>query len=350
MPHPPANHITLESAIELTQQLRRLFAPQTRSLWSRTITEAYRENHWFIPQFIHYALDAWYSALSEDKVEQWLTKYKDALSEPRQPRKIGLILAGNIPLVGLHDILCVLVSGHTALVKPSSKDTRLIKFTVESLHATTPHLRSRLRIVENRLTEFDAIIATGSNATAQIFKQYFSRVPHIIRHSRTSIAVVTPEDDEAVLEALADDVFLYFGLGCRNVSKLYLPENLSLKKVIESFRRYEFLMECEPYRANYEYFYAGYTLNKIPHIATSFFIMKQESNKLFSPVSVVFYEFYQKPDQISTFIQANRKWLQCVVTTNKNLPLSTPPGTSQLPQLWDYPDEVDTMNFLLNLT
>lgn len=348
MTHISTERTTIEGAIEITRYLRQLFSPETRAFWSRVIIDAHRENGWVIPQFVHYALDAWHLCLSEDKVQKWLRRYEEKLAEPRPIRRVGVVLAGNIPLVGLHDVLCVLVSGHTALVKLSQKDTPLMKFVLESVRSAIPWLRDRLYIVE-RLREFDAVIATGSNATALVFRQYFSAVPHIIRHSRTSIAVLLSEDDEAVLRALAEDVFVYFGLGCRNVTKLYLPEGFSVQKVIECFRGYEFLMECENYRANYEYFYAGYSLNKIPYIDAGFFLLKPEQNRLFSPVSVLFYDTYRSVDQICKVIEANREWLQCVVTTNQNLPLSTPPGTSQLPQLWDYPDHTDTLSFLLNL-
>jgi hypothetical protein len=258
-------------------------------------------------------------------------------------------MAGNIPFVGFSDFISVLVSGNVFLGKLSSKDTLLPKAVAQVLIDIEPHFAERIILTEERLSQFsfDAVIATGSDNTARYFEYYFSKYPNIIRRNRTSVAVLTGHETEKQLQALADDVFLYFGLGCRNVSKIYLPDGFDLNRLFAAFYRYRHLIDYHKYANNYEYNRAIYLLNKEKFYDNGFVLLKQEDLALVSPTAVVYYQFYSKPENVKLYLDSYKDKIQCVVSN-----LTFPGydvvefGKSQRPMLWQYPDGIDVMKFL----
>jgi hypothetical protein len=311
-----------------------------REKWSAAIEQASRENPWFLPTFIHQALDAIAREyLSSDKLHQWTKRYP--LSNNRQPQRIGLIMAGNIPMVGIHDLLCVFLSGHELSIRLSSKDAVLMRFFVQRLIDRNPAY-AHVFTFREQLTDCDAYICTGSAQSAGVFKTYFSKYPNIIRGAKTSVAIITGDETTEELSALADDVFGYFGLGCRNVTKLYIPKDYSLEPLLQAFRKYEFLMEHHRYKNNYDYQLSIALLNRIP-VLTNDSVLLIPSSELFSAIGVIHYETYADKKTLLETLNQSRE-IQCIVG-EEGLPF----GTAQHPQLGDYADGTDTLAFLCGL-
>jgi hypothetical protein len=284
--------------------------------------------------------------LKSDDLAQWLGAY--TLGEANN-KKIGLVLAGNIPLVGFHDVLCVLASGNTALIKASSQDARLIKYVLNLLVEIDGSYADRFSFVE-RLVDFDAIIATGSNNTSRYFEYYFGKVPNIIRKNRNSIALLTGNETTEELHALGHDIFDYYGLGCRNVSKVLVPEGYVFNKFFESIEDFNPIINHHKYNNNYDYNKSIYLVNRDEHLDNGFLLLKQDE-RLVSPLAVLFYGTYSDLTSAEKQLQEQSAQLQCIVSA---APLQTENqvvafGQSQHPQLWDYADNVDTMEFLANL-
>jgi hypothetical protein len=248
-------------------------------------------------------------------------------------------------MVGFHDLLCVLLSGHIALLKLSSDDNVLMPFFIKLLEYYEPEFTKVIQFSEGKLTKFDAVIATGSNNTAAHFKSYFGKYPHIIRKNRTSAAVITGNESTEDLKKLGRDIFLYFGLGCRNVSKLLVPEGYSFDKLFEAVFDYKFVVDNKKYGNNYDYNRTIYLLNLEKFLDNNFLIIKEDKG-LFSPVSVLFYQEFASEKEVKEYIEANKKDLQCIVG---NGPGMIPFGYSQAPVITDYADGVDTLKFLVNL-
>jgi hypothetical protein len=305
-------------------------------------------NPWFIPRFVSHAFRAWSHALEEDKIRKWYERYGLPETLPAQRKKIALVMAGNIPMVGFHDLLCVLASGNHALVKLSSSDDKLIPALARILGELDPGFQERIDFVSDRLTDFDAIIATGSNNTSRYFEYYFGKYPHIIRRNRNGVAVIRGNENDQELEGLADDIFLYFGLGCRSVSKFYIPEGYDIKRIFPVFEKYAFLADLHKYRNNYDYQKSLFLINGTPHYDNGFLLIREDTS-LISPVSVLNTEFYASMDALSVELLSRRDQIQCMVSADDNIPDAVRPGLSQLPELWDYADGVDTMEFLLRL-
>jgi hypothetical protein len=260
-----------------------------------------------------------------------------------------LILAGNIPLVGFHDVLSVLASGHHALIKSSTQDARLIKKVLERLIAIEPAFEGSFTFVE-RLENFDAVIATGSNNTSRYFEYYFGKVPHIIRKNRNSVAVLTGDETTEQLYLLGHDIFDYFGLGCRNVSKLFVPKGYDLIKFFEAIEPYNSIINHHKYNNNYDYNKSIYLVNRDTHLDNSFLLLKEDKS-FTSPLAVLFFEYYEDIESLEELLKQENAHIQCIVS---ELPLNTGNqvvtfGQSQHPQLWDYADGVDTMDFLTKL-
>jgi hypothetical protein len=251
-------------------------------------------------------------------------------------------MAGNIPLVGFHDLLCVLISGHKILIKPSSKDTVLLTHLLEKLLEIEPRF-ANLVIVADRLKDFDAVIATGSDNSARYFEYYFGKYPHIIRKNRTSCAVLSGFETESELTALGKDVFTFFGLGCRNVSKMFLPVGFDPRTLIRSWEPFQTVMMHHKYHNNYDYQKSILIINRIPFIDSDF-VLLQENTRFVSPISVVYYEYYDAWDSLLTRLQENDSKLQCIVGNLKNANISI--GQAQLPSLQDYADRIDVIKFL----
>ena len=305
--------------------------------WQAAKDKASQANGWFIPEFINNATETIArNYLDPVKLGDWLKNYE--FSEPSSPKKIGIVMAGNIPLVGFHDFLSVFVSGNSALIKASSKDDVLIRHLTDRLISWDPSLVSRIDYAP-MLKSCDAYIATGSNNSARYFDQYFGKFHHIIRRNRTSVAILSGNETKEELDNLADDVFLYFGLGCRNVTKLYVPEGYDFIPLLEAFRKYSYLADHHKYKNNYDYNLAIQLLNK-KYYMTNGCILLIEDPSLFSPISQLNYEFYT--DKISVE-QALKKEtdIQCIIASNY-----TAFGQSQKPSIDDYADGVDTMKFI----
>lgn len=308
------------------------------------LQQAYLHNNWFTIDMQLRALHQWGRALSKENLTRWASGY--SLDRKFAPKTIALILAGNIPLVGLHDVLSVLLSGHIALVKTSSDDDKLIRFVLDELKSIEPGFADQIRMVnEEKLTGFDAVIATGSNNSNRYFEYYFKEYPSILRRNRNSVAVITGEESESDFDALADDVFVYFGLGCRNVSKLLLPMGFRLDPIFLAFERYKEIIHHNKYANNYTYHKALFLMNLDPHLDNGFLIVKEDEG-LGSPLGVLFFQFYETKADLDAYLEEIKDQLQCVVGKEAGV---VPFGKSQDPELWDYADGEDTVAFLLNL-
>ncbi|MCW1148211.1 acyl-CoA reductase [Flavobacterium lacisediminis] len=301
-------------------------------------------NGWFTPEHVLFSIQSWAKALTEDNLNHWLSSYDFSKIEPK---KVGLVLAGNIPLVGFHDFLSVLISGHDVLVKTSSNDQHLLKFLAKYLISIQPELNSKITFVEGKLEGFDAVIATGSNNTARYFEYYFKDKPSIIRKNRNSVAVLDGTETFEDLVGLGEDIFRYFGLGCRNVSKLFVPKGYNFENFFKAMYEYRDVIKYEKYANNYDYNKAVFLMSNFQLLDNEFLTIKEDTSYA-SPISSVFYEFYENLEEITNRLNADAEQIQCVVSKNL-IPNSVTFGQTQQPRLWDYADNVDTLAFLNNL-
>lgn len=308
------------------------------------ISQAQNHNGWFTKKQVIFAMKSWSDALTELNLNQWLSKYSFDI-EPM--KTVGLILAGNIPMVGFHDVISVLISGNKALIKTSSNDRLMIPFLVKYLIAIEPEFESRIEFTKDGFGNFDAVIATGSNNTARYFEYYFSKVPNVIRKNRNSVAVLTGNETAEELQELGKDIFTYYGLGCRNVSKLFVPKDYDFSKFFEAIFVFSDVIDYERYANNYDYNKAVYLMSNFKILDNGFFTIREDESYA-SPISSVFYEFYDNEDLLIKKIENEHEKIQCVVS---NLPIENKIefGQTQCPQLWDYADGVDTIKFLLAL-
>ncbi|WP_430400375.1 acyl-CoA reductase [Flavobacterium sp.] len=301
-------------------------------------------NGWFTPEQVYFSINSWAKALEEEKLEKWLSNYT---FKENSNKNIGLILAGNIPLVGFHDFLSVLISGNNVLVKTSSNDQHLIKFLAKYLISIDERLSEKISFVEGKLEGFDAVIATGSNNTSRYFEYYFKSKPSIIRKNRNSVAVLNGNESTEDLENLGEDIFRYFGLGCRNVSKLFVPKGYDFKHFFESIFKYKDVIFYEKYANNYDYNKAVFLMSLYKLLDNEFLTLKEDTSYS-SPISSVFYEYYEDINDLNNRLENDSEQIQCIVSNNliKN---SIAFGQTQKPQLWDYADNVDTLEFLNSL-
>lgn len=298
------------------------------------------ENPWFTIGNQRLALQQWASLLTENHLKTWLQEYMT----PVFSKKIGLILAGNIPLVGFHDIISVVLSNHIPLIKLSSKDRLMIPFLLKKWNEYS-HDKVQYELVD-KLENFDAVIATGSNNTARYLEHYFKDYLNIIRKNRTSVAVFTGKETDDELQLLAKDIFQYFGLGCRNVTRLFIPTDFPLDKLFENFLNYKDVIHHNKYANNYDYNRAIYLLNQDQFWDNNFVMLKEDHN-LFSPLSVVNFSRYSNIEEVKSFIAENQKEIQCVVSEpDAGIENSISFGEAQNPSLDTYADDVDTMRFL----
>lgn len=303
---------------------------------------AFHRNGWFTEENVRHALKAWSIALERTSLEQWLSAYP-ALGKERSERTIGLIMAGNIPFVGLHDLVTVLLAGHRVRVKYASDDAGLTPALVALWSALAPDLAERITLVTGKLGEVDAVIATGSDNTARYFKHYFGHLPHIVRRNRTSVAVLDGSETEEELAALGEDLFRYFGLGCRNVGKVFLPQDFELDRLFKAIFPWKAVVEHGKYANNYDYHKALWLLDGVPLIENGFLLVKEDT-ALHSPVGSLFIERYTDRAAVEQRLAADDQRIQCVVGHGH-----VPFGAAQSPALSDYADRVDTMAFLLAL-
>ena len=301
-------------------------------------------NNWFTPENAHFSISSWSDALTENNLNQWLSAYNFI---EKEPKNVGLILAGNIPLVGFHDFLSVLISGNNVLVKTSSKDDYLIKFLAKYLISLDNRFNEKITFVEDKLENYDAVIATGSNNTARYFEYYFKNKPSIIRKSRNSVAVLTGNETPEEMTLLSEDVFRYFGLGCRNVSKIFVPKNYNFDAFFNGMYAQKDVIYYEKYANNYDYNKAVFLMSNFQLLDNEFLTIKEDTSHA-SPISSVFYEYYEDVNEVKARIQQDAEMIQCVVS-NGIIENSVYFGNTQKPNLWDYADNVDTLQFLINL-
>ena len=330
--------LNIHSRIDLLEKLGKYIISDEEKKCSESQNKAIQANAWFTEEHIQIALNNIVNEfLQKDKLEKWISNYK----LPDTPKNVGIVMAGNIPLVGFHDLLCGFLSGHHLTIKLSSKDNILLPHLVEKLTEWDPEVGRQIEFSE-MLKGCDAYIATGSNNTARYFGQYFGKFPHIIRKNRTSIAILDGNESDEDLSKLADDVFVYYGLGCRNVTQLCLPEGYNFEKLMRAFEKYASFIDHNKYKNNYDYYLAIYLLNKVPYI-TNGSILLVENQLPFSAVSVLHYRFYNDKKQLEGEIIEHND-IQCIIGNGH-----TPFGKAQTPSLHDFADGVDTMRFLCNL-
>jgi hypothetical protein len=307
------------------------------------------ENPWFTRDNVLRMLEWITRNMDPGILGNWLSAYNLPESGRHPIKSVGLVMAGNIPLVGFHDLLCVLLSGQKAVVKYSSKDSVLPAWLIGRLLAIDPRWAGYITVVENRLSGFDAVIATGSNNTSRAFEYYFGKYPHIFRRNRHGIAVLDGSETDADLAMLAEDVFSYFGLGCRNVSKLFLPEGFEISRLLTPFAGHEGLMMHNKYHNNYSYYKSVYLVGLNPFTDFGFLILK-EDRSLSSPPGVLYFEHYSNRESLLERIGEEQENIQCMVAGRNFAPDHVHFGKTQDPQLRDYADGVDTMKFLVNLS
>jgi hypothetical protein len=320
--------MNLEQRIDLLARLGEYCISESPA-WSAAKRQASAANPWFTPEFIETAVRGIAAGfLQKDKLRAWADQYQ-LPDQPALPRTVGLVMAGNIPLVGFHDFLSIFISGHHQLIKPSQRDEALIRHLAEWLTAVSPEAAHRIHFAE-RLNGCDAYIATGSNNSARYFDYYFGKYPSLIRRNRTSVAILTGQESPRELEGLADDVYQYFGLGCRNVTQLYVPENYDFLPLLTAFRKYDYLADLARYKHNYDYQLTLLILNKKYYLSNESILLTEDASP-FSPISVVHYQYYRPGQPIAT-LAPDHSDIQCIVARDSAVAPHQPSPTSSSPE------------------
>ncbi|VXC20191.1 Acyl-CoA reductase [Flavobacterium sp. 9AF] len=301
-------------------------------------------NGWFTKDNVCFSIASWANALTKKNLDHWISSYDFSSVTTKN---IGLILAGNIPLVGFHDLLSVLITGHNVIVKTSSSDQYLIQFLAKYLTSLDNRFQEKIIFVEGKLENFDAVIATGSNNTARYFEFYFKDKPNIIRKNRNSVAILTGDETQEELVNLGEDIFRYFGLGCRNVSKIFVPKDYNFDAFFNAMFNYQEIIKYDKYANNYDYNKAVYLMSNYKLLDNGFLTLKEDENYA-SPISSVFYEYYENKNEVIQKLQNDVDRIQCIVSKN-HIKNSIKFGQTQKPNLWDYADNIDTIEFLISL-
>ena len=325
----------ISAFVQLGQKIEGLSEAQIAQL----AQSAKAKNGWFTMKSIENALSGLSYMLDRDNLEKWTSSYP---TENELPKIVGLVTAGNIPLVGFHDLLSVLISGHFAAIKPSSDDEFLTKVVIDWILEIEPRFKKNIEI-RDKLKDIDAVIATGSDNTARYFEYYFRDLPSIIRKNRTSVAVISGVESQEELRMLGDDIFSYFGLGCRNVSKVFTPQGYDIRSIFPVFEEHNEVINHHKYRNNYDYYKSIYLVNKTPHLDTGFLLVSSTED-LVSPISVLYHQEYESETSLQSHLENKKEKIQCIVG-HDHIPF----GKAQRPELWDYADNIDTMKFLNNL-
>ena len=332
--------MNLQQRIDLLIRLGEYILENNES-WKQAKQDAERQNSWFTPEFTQLAsVNIAEQFLQPSTLRAFARSYILPDTTP-SPKTVGLVMAGNIPLVGFHDWMCIFLSGHKAFIKSSSKDEILIKHLLDQLISWSPELIDQ-SVFGGLLKGSDAYIATGSNNSARYFEYYFNKYPSIIRRNRTSVAVINGNESDDDLERLSDDIHLYFGLGCRNVTKIYIPFEYDFVPLLTAFKKYQYFIDHHKYKNNYDYQLAIHLLNH-KYYMTNGTLLLSENSSIFSPISQLNYEFYSDMGVLENTLEDNPD-IQCIVG-GKYLPF----GSSQYPSLTDYADGIDTMKFLLQI-
>ncbi len=306
---------------------------------------AQEHNAWFTKENLIFAFNGWSKSLTESSINSWIINYN---FNNLKSKKVAIIMAGNIPLVGFHDFLSVLISGHDVVVKQSSNDKHLLPFLAKYLETVEPDFKGKITFTVDKLADFDAVIATGSDNTARYFEYYFKGKPSIIRKNRNSLAVLTGQETETELEALSEDIFRYYGLGCRNVSKMLVPKDYDFQNFFQAMYKWHPIIHQNKYANNYDYNKAVYLMSEFDMLENGFLMIKEDSSYA-SPIATVFYEYYENSEALKDKLEADSDKIQCIVSKGL-LDTEIPFGQTQNPQLWDYADNVDTIDFLLKIS
>lgn len=331
--------MNLQNRIQLLQRLGE-YLLRNGEEWQATTKRATAQNGWFTPEFIDLAVkNICTEFLQKQKLEAWAAHYH--LDDNVGGKNTGIVMAGNIPLVGFHDFLCVFISGHRQTIKLSSKDDILLKHLVEKLTGWEPRLKERIHFAD-MLKGCDAYIATGSNNSARYFEQYFSKYPNIIRRNRTSVALLSGKESAEELSALSDDIHQYFGLGCRNITKIHVPAGYDFVPLLRAFDKYKYFSDHHKFKNNYDYQFSILLLNNVYYMTNGTTLLVEDADN-FSAISRLNYSFYSHPDKVIEMLTGNED-IQCICGQN-----GIPFGQAQKPRLRDYADGVDTMQFLLSL-
>lgn len=338
--------MTVQDRIELLSLLGKHFLKFDDSLQA-AILSTYHHNRWFTQENVMQSIRAIAKEfLDKEKLTDWISAYDIPNAAPK--KNVGLVVAGNIPLVGFHDWLCTFITGHKALVKSSEKDKFLLPYAVNFLSEIAPPVKELTEFTE-RLNTIDAVIATGSNNSSRYFDAYFGKYPNIIRKNRTSVACLTGKETKEDLLELGKDIFSYFGLGCRNVSKIYVPKDFDFENFMETMHEFKELVLHHKYKNNFDYNFTILILNQIKHYSNGCLLV-QESELFYSRIACLHYEFYNTEEEMEAKILAHQDEIQCIVSTKPIGKLvSLPFGKTQTPGLTDYADNVDTLQFLVDL-
>jgi|TARA_B110000259_G_scaffold17544_1_gene18585 hypothetical protein len=310
----------------------------------KAIDLAYKYNTWFTEDSVKKALNEWSKQLNYNSLKNWTDQYK---IEDKSEKKIAIIMAGNLPLVGFHDLLCGLIMNFHCIVKLSSDDKILIPFIVEYLDSIVPGIKNQVKFTTNPIKDFNGVIATGSNNSFKYFEYYFGNYPNLLRKTRHSIAVLDGKETEMDLKKLGNDIFTYFGMGCRSVSKLLVPKGYDFDLLFNALFDFKEIINHNKYVNNYDYNKAVYLMSEQKFIENGFIILK-EDEKLGSPIGCLFFEYYENPKDLNAYISDIKDSLQCVVS-NLNILNSTSFGSSQRPKIDDYADNTNTLDFLLKI-
>lgn len=309
------------------------------------INRAHEFNGWFNKPNVLKAFESWSEALSIENLKKWTSNY--SFNDNLMPKTVAIIMAGNIPLVGFHDFLSVLISGHNIIAKQSSNDKHFLPLIAKFLEHYHPYFKNKIIFTEGNLTNFDAVIATGSNNTARYFEHYFGKYPTIIRKNRNSVAILTGKETQEELEALGEDIFLYFGLGCRSISKIFVPENYNFDLLFNALYKFNDIINYKKYENNYDYNKAVYLMSLFK-LQENGFIMLKEDTSYSSPIATLFYEYYDSFKKLTERLANEKENIQCIAY-NENVVDFVKFGETQHPKLWNYADDVDTIAFLLKL-
>lgn len=332
--------MTLTERIEILDALSQYLKSNAED-WQIAKNKAFGDNNWFLPEFIDLSVKNITQQFLNKQALQKLAEKYSIPEENNSPQKIGIIMAGNIPLVGFHDLLCVFLTGHLAYIKPSSKDDALVRHLVEKMGMFSQGAKEYV-VISEMLKGCDAYIATGSNNSSRYFDFYFAKYPHIIRRNRTSVAILSGEETLAELDKLADDIHLYFGLGCRNVTKLYVPEGYDFVPLLNALRKYDHFITHNKYKNNFDYNLAIHLLNKKYYMSNES-VLLIEDEALTSPIAQLNYEYYNDVERVRKTLSGDER-VQCIVSRN-----DIAFGEAQCPVIDNFADGVDTISFLLNL-
>ena len=314
--------------------------------FSELIKQAHYHNSWFTEEQVKNALSGWSINLTQNSLEEWVKNYPE-IPLNTTVQKIAVVMAGNLPLVGFHDFLSVLIAGHKIIAKPSSNDDQLLPYLAKILIKIEPDLKDFITFTNEKLPPFDAVIATGSNNTSRYFEYYFKDKPHIIRKNRNAVAILTARETKDQLAGLAEDIFTFYGMGCRSVSKIFVPQGYDFDLLFNAVYRFRESINHAKYANNYDYNKAVYLMSVMPVLDNGFMVLK-EDEAFSSPIAVVFYSYYNDEKSLKEYLQQNRESIQCIVA-NGFAPNEIPFGTAQKPKLDDYADGIDTLAFLAKL-